>query len=125
MLPRWLQRAAPNRSYWQYTGNECSGSATTPLAKNEPVGYLELRWGPNCSVNWTRFTPNNNDKYQIWVTNINTGVWAGTGLYHSYQFSNSAGVSRFSDQVYAPDPEPASACVEDMTTGSPDYCISQ
>lgn len=114
----------PTNSYNSSTGAECSGSASTVLSANELGGFLELRWGPNCQTNWTRFTPGNNDKYQIWVTNISTGVWAGTGLSHSYMFMNQAGVSHFSDQVYT-GPAPAAACVEDMTTNSPDECVSQ
>jgi hypothetical protein len=92
----------PTVSYDYTNGGECSsGAYTVPgYSGNVLGGYLELRWGPNCQTNWTRFTPGNNDKYEIWVTNIDTGVWAGSGLYNPYIFSNAAHVSHYSDQVW-------------------------
>lgn len=58
------------------------------------------------------------------MTNIDAGVWAGTGLSHPYIFSNGANVSHYSDQVYT-GPQNASACVRDITTNSNDYCYTQ
>lgn len=63
-------------------------------------GLLELRWGPNCQTNWTRFTPANNDEYWIWVLS-SSGVTAGTGTDNPYDFSNARGVAHFGDQVWS------------------------
>ena len=115
----------PAQSYNFSSGGECSSGASTPLSENVLGGYLELRWGPNCATNWTRFTPGNNDEYAIWVTNTDTGVWAGNGLYRTYVWSGQANISHYSDQVFAPDPQPASACVQDITRGAIEACISQ
>jgi Protein of unknown function (DUF2690) len=87
-------------------------------------GLLELRYGPNCGTNWTRFTPGNNDAYEIWVTRLGDGVWAGSGLNVPYQFAQQAGVAQYSDQVYA-NSGPAAACVRDVTTNSQDFCYRQ
>ena len=111
----------PTASYT--SSGECGSGASTVHSEAALGGTLELRYGPNCGTNWTRFTPGNNDTYEIWVTNLDSGVWAGTGLYHAYTFSNSAGVPNYSDQVYSPGP--AAACVLDVTTGAPDVCYSQ
>jgi hypothetical protein len=115
----------PLHSYNFLTGKECGSGASTLLSRHILGGLLELRWGPHCAVNWTRFTPGNNDKYAIWVTNVHTGVWAGTGLYKTYTWSHQAHVVHYSDQVYAPDPQPASACVQDITRGAIGGCITQ
>jgi hypothetical protein len=66
----------PLHSYNFLNGHECSSGAYTVLDKHVLGGYLELRWGPYCQTNWTRFTPGNNDEYQIMVVNATTGVWA-------------------------------------------------
>lgn len=113
----------PSASFNAGTGQECTTGDSTVHSESVLGGTLELRYGPDCGTNWTRFTPGNSDKYQIWVTNLDTGVWAGSGLYNSYVFSNSRGVSHYSDQVYSPGP--AAACVEDETTNSPDECYNQ
>jgi hypothetical protein len=115
----------PTQSYNFSTGGQCSSGSSTVLSENILSGSLELRWGPNCATNWARFTPGNNDKYAIWVTNTDTGVWAGTGLYNTYTWSGQAGIVHYSDQVFAPDPQPASACVQDITKGAIGGCISQ
>lgn len=113
----------PTQSYSSANGAECSSGATAPLSESALGGTLQLRWGPNCQTNWARFTPGDNDKYQIWVTNLTTGVWAGTGLYNTYVFSNANGVAHYSDQVYT-GPAPASVCVDDLTAGAR-ACLSQ
>jgi hypothetical protein len=113
----------PTASFSSGTGAECSGSSTTPLAGSAFGGTLQLRWGPNCQVNWGRFTPANNDKYQMFVTNETTGVWAGTGLFNPFIFSNGSGVAHFSDQVFTGN-DPASVCLDDLTKGGR-VCLSQ
>jgi hypothetical protein len=80
-------------------------------------GLLELRWGPNCQTNLTRFTPANNDEYWIWIKG-SSGVTAGTGTDNPYDFSNEKGVAQYSDQVWSPGP--AVAYVWDIST---DQCI--
>jgi hypothetical protein len=119
----------PTLSYEQETSPPafCNAGAqdVSDLPNGEAAlgGLLELRWGPNCQTNWTRFTPGNNDKYEIWVTSLSNGVWAGTGLYTPYIFSDANGVPNYSDQVYSPGP--AAACVRDITTNSADICFNQ
>lgn len=102
----------PTTSYNSSTGYECDYGATYPVGMpGETIvsGFLELRWGPKCGVNWARFTPNNNNKYRIYVE---TGGVNG----EYYVFSNSSGVSRYSNQLYAPGP--AKACVQLYTLGT-------
>ena len=77
-------------------------------------GLLELRWGPKCQTNWTRFTPANNDEYWIWVIS-SSGVTAGTGKDNPYDFSNAKGVAHYGDQVWSQGP--AMADVWDISTG--------
>jgi hypothetical protein len=101
----------------------CAVGAGDVWAGDVLGGYLELRWGPNCQTNWTRFTPGNSDAYQISVENLDTGVWAGTGLYNWYYWVNQAHISHYSDQVYT-GPQPAAACVWDLTTEGY-YCYEQ
>lgn len=117
----------PTQSFNSGTGAECSSGAFNvadlPNGESALGGLLELRWGPNCGTNWTRFTPGNNDTYEIWVTRLSDGVWAGTGLFNPYIFSGARGVSHYSDQVYIPGN--AAACVRDITTNSNDFCFQQ
>ncbi len=116
----------PTQSFSQNTGAECSSGASNvsdlPNGEQALGGLLELRWGPNCGTNWTRFTPGNGDTYEIWVTRLSDGVWAGSGLNNPYVFSGK-GVAHFSDQVYIPGN--AAACVRDITTSSSDFCFQQ
>src|SRR5262249_38106042 len=60
----------PTQSVNQSTGATCSAGATTPLSSGAFGGTLQLRWGPNCETNWTRFTPADNGQYEIWVTRL-------------------------------------------------------
>ncbi len=117
----------PAKSFNQNTGRECSSGASnvSDLPKGEPAlgGLLELRWGPNCGTNWTRYTPGNNDIYEIWVIRLSDGVWAGTGLDNADTFANKKGISQYSDQVYIPGN--AEACVADVTTDSNFFCFQQ
>jgi hypothetical protein len=107
----------PGFSYQQYTNPPayCSGGAgdSTDLPNGAWVlgGLLELRWGPNCQTNWTRFTPGNDDHdfYSIWVQRDKDGATAG------YDFGQAPGVSQHTDQLYIPGP--ATACVHDHTLG--------
>lgn len=117
----------PANSFNQNSLTECSSGATDvadlPHGESALGGLLELRWGPNCGTNWTRFTPGSNDTYEIWVTRLSDGVWAGTGLSNPYTFSNGKGVIHYGDQVYVPGN--AAACVRDVTTNSSDFCFRQ
>jgi len=115
----------PLHSYNFLNGHECSSGAYTVLARHVLGGYLELRWGPYCQTNWTRFTPGNNDEYEIMAVNATTGVWAGSGRYNYYIWSHQAGIIHYTDQVFAPDPQPAHGCVRDITTQSFWECASQ
>jgi len=119
----------PTLTYLQNTNPRafCNAGAQDvsdlPNGESALGGLLELRYGPNCGTNWTRFTPGNNDKYEIWVTRLSDGQWAGTGFETPFIFSNDSGVPAYSDQVYSPGP--AAACVRDITTNSPDVCFNQ
>jgi hypothetical protein len=69
-------------------------------------------------TNWTRFTPANNDQYEIWVVRMsNPAVIAGNGVGQRYIFSNGQGVAHYSDQVYSPmtrQPPASSATLSDL-----------
>jgi hypothetical protein len=97
----------PTATFNPSTGAYCSAGATTATGGSIPAdgGTLELRWGANCQVNWARFTPNSSGgAYYIWVGRQSPGFNA-----YGYQFSATAGVQYYSDQVYAPGA--AHACV--------------
>ena len=115
----------PAQSFNQNTGAECSSGASDvadlPNGTRVLGGLLELRWGPNCQTNWARFTPGNNDSYDLLVRNAN-GVWAGTGLNQDDFFIGQKGISQYSDQLYSPGP--AAACIIDDTTHA-GYCYEQ
>lgn len=117
----------PTTSFNQSSGAECSSGAfdvkDLPNGESALGGLLELRFGPNCTTNWTRFTPGNNDQYEIWVTRLSDGEWAGTGRENPYIFSGGKGIAHFSDQMYCPGS--AAACVRDITTNSNDFCFQQ
>lgn len=119
----------PGYTYNPQTGAVCSSGAYNVLSRNVYngstfEGTLQLRWGPNCGTNWTRFIPATNHAYRIWVTRLSDGVWAGDGLYNTYAFSNGSGGVYYSDQVYSPGP--AQACVQDDNTNPVWYqCLSQ
>jgi len=87
-------------------------------------GLLELRWGPHCSTNWVRFTPSNNDTYEIGLYGSGPGAdtvdIVGDGVGHLYRFSGQ-GIAFHSDQIYSPGP--ASPCIDDVTTNSGLYCF--
>lgn len=105
---------------------ECSAGARNvddlPNGERAFGGLLELRFGPNCTTNWTRFTPADNGTYEIWVTRLSDGVFAGTGKGNFYVFSGANGVGHFSDQVYSPGP--AQACVFSDSFGTA-ICFNQ
>jgi hypothetical protein len=115
----------PTQTFEPISGAECSSGAVDtadyPFGKSVFGGTLELRWGPNCMTNWTRFRPANNGKYDIWVANCTTGEFAGNGPFNFYTFSG--GGTHYSDQVYAGN-EPAQACVYSYTDNIDD-CITQ
>jgi hypothetical protein len=93
------------------TGSYCSGSASTSSGGSISAdgGTLELRWGPNCSVNWARFTPSSSGhSYYIWAGRQSPGFNA-----YGFQFAGTSGVQYHSNQVYAPGP--AHACVLEWT----------
>lgn len=90
----------------------CATSVSTTQSGGAFGGTLEIRRG-NCTTKWARFTPANNHTYQIWVTRVSDGVWAGNGLYNTYVFSGTG--AHYGDQVYGSGT--ASACVDDLTVG--------
>jgi hypothetical protein len=97
----------PTASFSSSTGAYCSANATTASGASISAdgGTLEMRWGPNCSVNWARFTPSSSGHiYYIWVGRQSPGFNA-----YGYEFTGTAGVQYFSNQVYAPGP--AQVCV--------------
>ncbi len=95
----------PTASFSDSSGAYCSASASTVTSMTADGGKLEMRWGPNCSVNWARFTPSSSGTtYYIWVGRQSPGFNA-----YGYEFTGTAGVSYFSNQVYAPGP--AHVCV--------------
>jgi hypothetical protein len=110
----------PANSFNQYSGTECSSGAWTVHSEQaqDVGGTLELRWGPSCQTNWVRYTPDNNDQYEIWVVRMSKppapAVIAGSGVGQRYIFSGGQGVAHWSDQVYSPD-DPAAVCVIDDT----------
>jgi hypothetical protein len=117
----------PTQSYNSATGKECSSGAADVADLPNGVaalgGHLELRWGPNCSTNWARFTPGDNDLYALWVVNISAGEWAGTGIDNDYVFSNARGITEYTDQLYVPGA--AGVCIEDLTANDASYCYYQ
>lgn len=108
----------PGFTYQQGTNPPayCSDGAgdTTDLPNGAWVlgGLLELRWGPNCQTNWTRFTPGDNDFYIISVQR--DGDPANIAR---YQFGQASGVAQHTDQLYAPYPILVTACVTDTNFG--------
>jgi hypothetical protein len=95
----------PTLSWNASTHGTCSANAYSVVAIGADNGTLQLRWGPNCSVNWARFIPNASGTwYYIWVGRQSPG-WNTPG----YEFLGSAGVAAYSNQVYAPGP--ARVCV--------------
>jgi hypothetical protein len=109
----------PTQSYNIYTGVECDNPASTVGNTTAFGGYLELRWGPNCIVNWTRFAPAHSGTYKITTTRLSDGVTT------TYQFSGAPGVSYYDNEVYAPDA--AQACVTELSGGKwlPRVCYTQ
>jgi hypothetical protein len=97
----------PTGSFSNSTGAYCSANASTVSGSSISAdgGTLELRWGPNCTVNWARFTPaSSGHAYYIWAGRQSPAFNA-----YGYQFTGTAGVQYFSNQVYAPGA--AHACV--------------
>jgi hypothetical protein len=88
----------PTASFDSSSGAFCSGSGSTVTSMSADGGRLEMRWGPNCSVNWARFTPSSSGTfYYIWVGRQSPGFNA-----YGYEFQGTANVGYFSNQVYAP-----------------------
>jgi hypothetical protein len=114
----------PGFSYQQGTNPPayCSDGAgdTTDLPYGAGVlgGLLELRWGPNCQTNWTRFTPGNDDFYIISIQRD------GENAISRYEFTQANGVSQHTDQLYAPYPILVQACVTDLNL-SEKACFDQ
>lgn len=100
----------PPTTYNQNTGVTCSNGAYTVAPKaggriQADGGTLELRWGPPCSTNWARFTPNSSGTfYYIWAGRQNPGYNVP-----GYEFQGVAGVGFYSNELYSPGP--ARACV--------------
>lgn len=99
----------PTASFSNSTGAYCSSSASTVTSMSADGGKLEMRWGPNCSVNWARFTPSSSGTtYYIWVGRQSPGFNA-----YGYEFTGTAGVQYYSNQAYAPGA--AHVCVLEWT----------
>jgi hypothetical protein len=97
----------PIESHDLTSGAPCSGGATTPGGGSIAAdnGTLELRWGPNCQVNWARFTPHASGiSYYLWVGRQSPGFNV-----QGFQFTSTANAQYYSNQVYAPGP--ARACI--------------
>ena len=103
-------------------GDLCSAGATTVAHRSAFGGLLEQRWGPNCGTNWTRFTPENSDRYGIYVVNEKDGEVAGAGNTSQPFYFSGYQVTAWTSQVYA-DHMPAASCVFDVTTNSTDLCV--
>lgn len=104
----------PTESVNASTGASCSAGATTATggSVNADNGLLELRWGQNCQVNWARFTPSaSGAKYRIWASRESPS--ASTDR---YEFTTTAQLQEFSNQVYAP--SAARACIEQWNGSS-------
>jgi hypothetical protein len=104
----------PNSSFSSSTGAYCSAGATTVQGSTISAdgGTLEMRWGANCQVNWARFTPSSSGTtYYVWVERQSPSFMAW-----GYQFTGTAGVQYYSNQVYAP--SSARACVLEWTGSS-------
>ena len=88
----------PTASFDANSGAYCSANATTPVQIGADNGTLQMRWGPNCSVNWARFIPNGNGTtYYIWVGRQSPGYNTP-----GYEFTGVADQAAYSNQVYAP-----------------------
>lgn len=90
------------------SGAACATNATTSTGGSMAAdgGTLELRWGPNCMVNWARFTPGaSGTKFRIWASRQ-----APAFDTDKYEFTATARLEEFSNEVYAP--TSARACIE-------------
>lgn len=104
----------PTESVNSSTGASCSAGATTATGGSVSAdnGLLELRWGPSCQVNWARFTPNaSGAKYRIWASRESPSFSSDR-----YEFTTTAHLQEYSNQVYAPGA--ARACVEQWNGSS-------
>lgn len=104
----------PTQSLDAASGAMCSTGATTATGGSMGAdgGTLELRWGPSCQVNWARFTPGTSGaKYRIWASRQSPGFDTDR-----YEFTTTARLEEFSNEVYAPGA--ARACVEQWNGSS-------
>jgi len=117
----------PTTSYNRYTGYECnSGASPVPGGSIANVygGTLEMRWGPDCSVNWTRYTVGTHDQSYVgahfWIS-----IESSTGVTSYYHFTGQNGVTYYGNEVYSPGP--ATMCLGFDSTGIPPqpYCWTQ
>ncbi len=87
-------------------------------------GTLEMRWGPDCSVNWTRYTVGTNSQdytgSHFWIS-----IESSSGVTSYYNFTGQNGVTYYGNEVYSPGP--ATMCLGINTSGiSPQpYCWTQ
>jgi hypothetical protein len=110
----------PTKSYNSHTGQECTTGDYTVHSIPAFGGTLDLRWGPDCTVNWTRFTPSQgNTYYQIWT------VRESDNYATTYEFLGQAGVGYYDNEVYIPGN--AGACVSEWNGSQwlPDVCYWQ
>ena len=104
----------PTQSLDAATGVICSTNATTAAGGSLGAdgGTLELRWGPSCQVNWARFTPGTSGaKYRIWASRESPSFSTD-----KYEFTTTAQLQEFSNEVYAPGA--ARACIEQWNGSS-------
>lgn len=95
----------------------CANDATTVLEGFFSWGHLELRWSPSCQTNWTRFTANVSDTWEVSVHRSDGASFGDLVL------GLQAGQQWYTNMVYAPS-LPAAACAN-VTGGDTGGCIRQ
>jgi hypothetical protein len=107
----------PNSSYNSQTGQECSTAAYTVPGgyfSNVYSGTLEMRWGPDCAVNWTRYTVGTHDSNyngaHFYITTT-----ASDGSSTTYDFIGQGGVTYYGNEEFSPGP--ATMCLGIISSG--------
>lgn len=108
----------PTSSYNSHTGAECStGAYTVPGGSQKAYGgLLEMRWGPDCQVNWARFTVGTTDPSFDGYTFV-LSTTSSDGHTTSYSFTGDQGVTYYGNEEYSPGP--AQVCVVPLTSTFP------
>ena len=105
----------PTLSYNRYTGYECNtGAYTVPGGTFNDIysGTLEMRWGPDCEVNWGRYTVGTRYSGSEFYLSI-TG---SDGTTNQYDFYGYTGITYYSNEVFSPGP--ATVCLGFVNNGS-------